>query len=178
MMEKINYGLLLLVIFLCFGCSKEDNVMAQVPTPTTETKQAETNAGNVEEKGTNEDTDVKMEMTITIGEDKMTVKLVENSATKALMEALKEAPISYTTNDYGGFEKVGALGKSLPTSDTQITTKAGDVILYNGNQLVLFYGSNSWSYTRLGEMQYQSIDELKAFLRAGQGSINVTLSIK
>lgn len=170
MMGKINYGFLLLVFSLCLGCSKEDDVMAQVPipTPASETK----NVNNEEEK------DTEMEMTITIGEDKMPVKLVENSATKALMEALKEAPISYTANDYGGFEKVGALGKTLPTSDTQITTKAGDVILYNGNQIVLFYGSNSWSYTRLGEMQYQSIDELKAFLRAGQGSINVTLSVK
>jgi len=71
---------------------------------------------------------------------------------------------------------VGALGRSLPTSNEQITTEAGDVVLYNGNQIVLFYGSNSWSYTRLGRIEHESLNDLKAFLKAGQGSIIVTLS--
>ena len=61
--------------------------------------------------------------------------------------------------------------------DSQITTQAGDVILYNGNQIVLFYGSNSWSYTRLGKMQYGSLVELKSFLKAGAGRISVTISL-
>ena len=95
----------------------------------------------------------------------------------ALIAALREAPITYKAHDYGGFEKVGALGRTLPASDTQITTKEGDVILYSGNQIVLFYGSNSWSYTRLGRMQYESLDELKSFLKAGEGDISVTLSL-
>ena len=91
--------------------------------------------------------------------------------------SLREASITYEANDYGGFEKVGSLGRTLPTSDTQITTQAGDVILYSGNQIVLFYGSNTWSYTRLGKMQYESLDELKSFLKAGEGNISVTLSL-
>jgi hypothetical protein len=91
--------------------------------------------------------------------------------------ALSEASIIYEADDYGGFEKVGPLGRSLPTSNSQITTQAGDVILYNGNQLVLFYGSNSWSYTRIGRMEYGTLDELKSFLKAGQGKISVTLSL-
>ena len=72
---------------------------------------------------------------------------------------------------------MGALGRTLPASDTQITTQAGDVILYSSNQIVLFYGSNFWSYTRLGKIQYESLDELKSFLKAGQGNISVTLSL-
>lgn len=72
---------------------------------------------------------------------------------------------------------MGALGRTLPSSDKQITTQAGDVILYSSNQIVLFYGSNSWSYTRLGKIQYESLDELKSFLKAGQGNISVTLSL-
>ena len=60
---------------------------------------------------------------------------------------------------------------------TQITTSPGDVILYNGNQVALFYGNNSWSYTRLGKIQYGSLDELKSFLKAGAGKISVTLSL-
>ena len=107
----------------------------------------------------------------------LSVKIEDNEATKALVAALSEASITYEANDYGGFEKVGLLGRTLPTSDTQITTQAGDVILYSGNQIVLFYGSNTWSYTRLGKMQYESLDELKTFLKAGEGNISVTLSL-
>ena len=107
----------------------------------------------------------------------LSVKIEDNEATKALVAALSEASITYEANDYGGFEKVGSLGRTLPTSDTQITTQAGDVILYSGNQIVLFYGSNTWSYTRLGKMQYESLDELKSFLKAGEGNISVTLSL-
>lgn len=118
-----------------------------------------------------------MDINITIDGKTLPVHLVDNSATRELVVALQQAPITYEADDYGGFEKVGALGRSLPTSNSQITTEAGDVILYSGNQIVLFYGSNSWSYTRLGRIDYQSLDELKSFLKAGQGRISVTLSI-
>ena len=66
---------------------------------------------------------------------------------------------------------------TLPANNSQITTQPGDVILYSGNQIVLFYGSNTWSYTRIGKMQYGSLDELKSFLKAGEGNISVTLSL-
>ena len=118
-----------------------------------------------------------MKINITIEGKTMPVNLVDNEATRTLVSTLQESPITYEANDYGGFEKVGGLGRSLPTSNQQITTMAGDVILYSGNQIVLFYGSNSWSYTRLGRIEYQSLDELKSFLKAGQGRISVTLSI-
>ena len=114
---------------------------------------------------------------ITISGKTLPVKIEDNEATKALVASLREASITYEAHDYGGFEKVGALGRSLPESDTQITTQAGDVILYNSNQIVLFYGSNTWSYTRLGKMQYESLDELKSFLKAGEGNCTVTLSL-
>lgn len=114
---------------------------------------------------------------ITVSGKTLPVNIESNDATKALVASLREASITYEAHDYGGFEKVGALGRSLPTSDTQITTQAGDVILYSGNQIVLFYGSNTWSYTRLGKIQYDSLDELKSFLKAGEGNISVTLSL-
>ena len=76
-------------------------------------------------------------------------------------------------SDYAGFEKVGALGTSLPTSNSQTTTQAGDIVLYQGNQIVLFYGSNSWSYTRLG-----TIDDLTSWTEAlGSGDVSVTFSL-
>ena len=114
---------------------------------------------------------------ITIDGKTLSVELVDNAATQTLVAALQEGDITYEARDYGGFEKVGALGRSLPTSDTQTTTQAGDVILYNGNQIVLFYGSNSWSYTRLGRMEYSSQAELESFLKAGQGNVMVKLSL-
>ena len=117
------------------------------------------------------------EINITIDGQTMPVQLVDNAATRELVTVLQASPITYEADDYGGFEKVGALGRSLPTSNAQLTTKAGDVILYSGNQIVLFYGSNSWSYTRLGHIDYASLDELKAFLKAGEGRISVTLSV-
>ena len=116
-------------------------------------------------------------MYITIGERTQPVTLVDNAATQALVAALAEGTFTYEADDYGGFEKVGSLGRSLPTSNEQITTEAGDVILYNGNSIVLFYGANSWSYTRLGRIQYDSLAALKMFLKAGQGRISVTLSV-
>ena len=120
--------------------------------------------------------DMTEKLYITIGNQTLPVTLVKNNATEALMAALAANPITYEADDYGGFEKVGALGISLPTNNQQLTTQAGDVILYSGNQIVLFYGSNSCSYTRLGRIEYESLEQLKSFLKAGQGRVSVTLS--
>ena len=139
-----------LAVMLLTGCSKDSEVMAQTMT---------------------------QKLYITIDGKTLSVELVDNAATQTLVTALQEGDITYEAHDYGGFEKVGALGRSLPTSDTQTTTQAGDVILYSGNQIVLFYGSNSWSYTRLGRIEYSTQAELESFLKAGQGNVTVKLSL-
>lgn len=118
------------------------------------------------------------EMYLTINDNKVKVTLEENSSTRALVDILKQGDIVYTADDFGGFEKVGALGHTLPTSDKELTTQAGDVILYSGNQIVLFYGSNSWPYTRLGRMDDCSVSELRTFLCAGEGTVQVTISLE
>lgn len=122
-------------------------------------------------------TTMEQKLYITIDSSTMPVTLVDNTATRELVAALQQGDITYEAHDYGGFEKVGALGRSLTASDTQITTQAGDVILYNSNNIVLFYGSNTWSYTRIGSMEYGTLDELKSFLKAGQGNVRVKLSL-
>ncbi|MBQ2359688.1 MAG: hypothetical protein II398_02200, partial [Prevotella sp.] len=114
---------------------------------------------------------------ITINGQSQSVTLVENAATKALVEKLQQAPVTVTLNSSGGFEIWGALGFSLPTSDQQITAQPGDVILYNGSNICIFYGSNSWSYTRLGKIDGLSESELRSFLKAGESNISVTLSL-
>jgi flavodoxin len=112
---------------------------------------------------------------ITVGNATITATMVDNVATQALIAALKESPISYEASDYGDFEKVGPLGRSLPTANEQTTTQAGDIVLYNGNQIVIFYGSNSWSYTRIGKIDDISQEKLKSVL--GDGNCTITLSL-
>lgn len=116
-------------------------------------------------------------MYITIDGHEQSVTLTNNSATKALVEKLQQAPVDVTLNSSGGFEIWGALGFSLPTSDQQTNAQPGDVVLYNGSNICMFYGSNSWSYTRLGKIDGLSENELRTFLKAGESNIKVTLSL-
>jgi hypothetical protein len=156
------------------ACEKLPDPVAP-DTPREENNEGKENNGNDNSGET--DTTMPETIKITVSGKTLPVKIEDNEATKALVAALSEASITYEAQDYGGFEKVGNLGFSLPASDTQITTGPGDVILYSGNQIVLFYGTNSWSYTRIGKMEYGTLDELKVFLKAGQGKITVTLSL-
>jgi hypothetical protein len=118
-----------------------------------------------------------IKMDITIDGVTKTATLVDNAATRALVEKLKNGAVTVTLNSSGGFEIWGALGFSLPTSNEQINAQPGDIILYNGSNICLFYGSNSWSYTRLGKLDGLSESELRTFLKAGNSNISVTLSL-
>lgn len=113
---------------------------------------------------------------IKVNNNVLEVKLEDNEATKSLVERLKNGDISVKANEYGGFEKVGDLGFSLPRNDTSITTSAGDIVLYQGNQISLFYNSNSWSYTKLGKVQNVSTKDLKNIL--GSGDVSLVLSLE
>lgn len=113
---------------------------------------------------------------ITIDENTVSATMEDNVATRALVAALQEGSITYNAGDYGGFEKVGALGFNLPSEDEETVTRPGDIVLYNGNQIVIFYGTNSWSYTRIGHIDNSSEESVKSFLKAGKGSVTVRLS--
>ncbi|MCD7748646.1 MAG: hypothetical protein LUH42_01180 [Oscillospiraceae bacterium] len=114
-----------------------------------------------------------MKLNVLIGNIFFTDSLEENEAVDALVEMMEDAPIVIEMRDYSGFEKVGALGTSLPSSNSQTTTQAGDIVLYNDNQIVIFYGSNAWSYTRLGH-----IDDLTGWEDAlGSGDVTVIFSL-
>lgn len=91
-------------------------------------------------------------MNLQIGNNSFTATLESNAAVDALVDIMREAPVVIQMSDYSGFEKVGSLETSLPTSNKQTTTQSVDIVLYNGNQIVIFYGTNSWSYTRLGRI--------------------------
>lgn len=123
-------------------------------------------------------TTMSQKMYITIDGVSQPVTLYDNAATQALVAKLRDGNVTVTLNSSGGFEIWGALGFSLPTSNEQMTALPGDVILYNGSNLCLFYGSNSWSYTRLGHIDGLSESELRTFLKAGESNISVTLSLE
>lgn len=114
---------------------------------------------------------------LTIGGKTQSVTLADNQATKDLVRKLQDGTITVTLNSSGGFEIWGPLGFSLTTSNQQMTAQAGDVVLYNGSNICIFYGTNSWSYTRLGKIDGLTESELRTFLKAGESNISVTLSV-
>ena len=146
-----RFAVFLLATVMLAGCSKESVVMAQ---------------GNMEQK-----------LYVTIGGVTKSATLVDNKAAQELAARLQEADVTVTLNTSGGFEIWGALGFSLTTSNEQIKALPGDIILYNGSNICMFYGSNSWSYTRLGRFDGMTESELKSFLKAGESDISVKLSV-
>ena len=100
----------------------------------------------------------------------------KNDSVEALRELTRESPLTISLSMYGGFEQVGSIGQSLPRDDVQTTTNAGDIVLYSGNQIVIFYGSNSWAYTRLGHITDQDAAGMKSLL--GQGDVSITLTLE
>ena len=111
-----------------------------------------------------------------IGATRVNVEWEGNESVKALLELAKGGPLTVQMSMYGGFEQVGSLGTSLPRNDTQTTTQAGDIVLYSGDQIVVFYGSNSWAYTRLGHITDKTAGELAELL--GHGGVTITLSVE
>ncbi len=112
-------------------------------------------------------------MKLFIGEEEVMVNWENNEAVAALQEEVDKQPLMIDMSMYDDFEQVGELGMSLPTNDKQITTEAGDIMLYSGNHIVVFYGSNSWAYTPLGKITDQSPEEMTELL--GEGDITITI---
>ena len=151
--------------FLLSGCKGKKTEKTE--SPGKESKQTEIREEDIEESE-------EIVMKVQIKDQVFTAELEKNPGAEAFAELLKEGPVTIQMNDYAGFEKVGSLGKSLPTRNRQTTTQPGDIVLYNGDQIVVFYGSNSWSYTRLGR-----IDDLTGWESAlGHGDVTVTFSLE
>ena len=111
-----------------------------------------------------------------INDETFDVKLENNSATQELIKTLEKGNVTVNATEYGGFEKVGDLGFSLPTSDENVNTSPGDIVLYQGDKMSLFYGSHSWSYTKLGKIENVDSNHLKEVL--GSGDVTLVLSLK
>ena len=109
-----------------------------------------------------------------IGQNTLVIKPENNSSAEAFIKLLGKGDLTINMHDYGNFEKVGSIGAELPRNDKRITTVPGDVILYQGNQITIYYDANTWSFTRLGKIQ--NIDGLRAIL--GEGNVTVRFSLR
>lgn len=128
-----------------------------------ETQSAETASGQ-------EETALK----ITVGDEELLATLEDNSSAREFKELLAQGPVTIEMEDYGGFEKVGPLGTTLTRNDQQITTEPGDVILYQGNQITVYYGTNTWNFTRLAKID----DPADLQAKLGEGRVQVTFSLE
>ncbi len=144
--------------------------ITQVPETTAINKQ-ETQAQSVEQT---EQTEQTSALQMTIGNTPASVDWEDDAAVQALTELCRNHPLTIQMSMYGGFEQVGSIGTDLPQNDVQTTTSSGDIVLYSGNQMVVFYGSNSWEYTRLGRITDKTQAELTELL--SNGNVTITLS--
>ena len=131
----------------------------------------------LEKQLNNEKTESEEEKTMLrmkIGDTEVSVDWKENESVEALKKLCEDGPLTIQMSMYGGFEQVGSIGQALPRNDSQTTTQAGDIVLYSGSQIVVFYGSNSWAYTRLGHITDLSEQELAELL----GKQDVTITIE
>ena len=180
MMSKRFIVTLVILFLLLTGCKatnpgnfQEDDVsqtQSGVETNTNESKE------QAKMKKTDESTLADNQIRVTVGSSSFIVNLEDNETAKALREMITDEDLTISASNYGGFEKVCQLGKTLPRNDEQITTEAGDVMLYSGNKIVFFYGANSWSYTKIGKVEASSIEELESVLSGSE--TEVILSIK
>ena len=111
---------------------------------------------------------------ITVGEQQFYATFADNSSAEEFQQLLAQGPLTIQMEDYGGFEKVGPLGTTLTRNDESITTQPGDVILYQGNQITIYYGTNTWSFTRLATID----DPTDLQARLGEGTVSVTFSLE
>lgn len=110
---------------------------------------------------------------ITVGDQELLATFADNSSAEEFRELLSQGPVTISMEDYGGFEKVGPLGTTLTRNDTRITTQPGDVILYQGNQITIYYGTNTWNFTRLAKIN----DSTDLQAKLGTGTVQVTFSL-
>ena len=184
-MKKVILSLLLLPALLITGCGVGSREAIEnsptAPSPEASIHQEATEGSDMQAARSTESAappvSPKSEtLSLRIGDTPVSVEWEKNGSVEALRELTRESPLTVSLSMYGGFEQVGSIGQSLPRDDVQTTTNAGDIVLYSGNQIVIFYGSNSWAYTRLGHITDQDAAGMKSLL--GQGDVRITITLE
>ena len=162
-MTKI-FSLILAVLGLA-ACGTVGNTASPAPSPSAVPSQAITAPQpSAEEESV---------LHITVDDQTLTATFADNPSAEEFRALLAQGPVTVTMEDYGGFEKVGPLGATLTRSDERITTEPGDIILYQGNQITIYYDTNTWTFTRLARIDDPS--GLRELL--GGGTVQVTFSL-
>ncbi len=168
----------LLIIMSACSSKQFDEQKTDYQTSAKQTKQTETPAEQASELSEQPKEKEPMNQTqfyITAKGTAFTANFADNGSADAFRDLLREGDLTINMSDYGGFEKVGSLGTSLPRKDTHFSATIGDVVLYQGNQIVIFYGTNSWSYSRLGKIE--GVDSESLLCAFGSGDTAITFSL-
>ena len=182
----IAAALAVCILLICFSsCGSENTAPAKDTTYQKEVTSQKNDEQTAPEKAAvptdtvsdeTEENTIMETLTMKIDGKKVTVDWEENESIAALTELVKDKPLTVQTSMYGGFEQVGSIGTSLPRNDAQTTTQAGDIVLYSGNQIVVFYGTNSWAYTRLGHITDKTAEQMEKLL--GNGNVTIEFSFE
>lgn len=170
-MKKLFTLLLAIMVITLTSCGKSNSSSIQ---PTTDEPSTTITAPSDDNQITKEDETVNMKLTLKIDGAEVGEIWTDNDSVKALKNLSKDG-LTINMSKYGGFEQVGSTGSTLPSADTSITISPGDIVLYSSNQIVLFYDSNTCSYTKLGHINL-SKSELTDLL--GDEDVVITLNLK
>lgn len=166
-MTRILY--LLLAVLGLSACGTGESPTSSTPPPSQSVVSQPESSQPQDESSDQEEAMLK----ITVGDQELLATFADNSSADEFRELLSQGPLTISMEDYGGFEKVGPLGTTLTRNDTRITTQPGDVILYQGNQITIYYGTNTWNFTRLATIN----DSTDLQTKLGTGTVQVTFSL-
>lgn len=169
-MKRITIILLSAAMIFAAACSGGQTQDAPEPEAADAQEQQEQSVQSAESSA---EEDKMTEMILKINGEEVNVTWEDNDSVRALAELAAGSGLTAETSIYGGFEQVGGLGTALPSSDTQQTAQPGDIMLYSSSNIVVFFGNNSWAYTKLGHIEGKSADELRALL--GGETCEITL---
>lgn len=173
--DKIIYKRRLAIILVIAIAILAPILFFAIPSSNKQSTNLEQSNSTAEQPTNNNNDKRSQQMNITINETALTATMEDNTSAQALLDVLKSNPLTLDMHDYANMEKVGNLDTNLPINDQQITTQPGDIILYQGNQLTIYYSTNQWSLTKLGHIDNISADELRQLL--GDGNIVATFSL-
>ncbi len=166
-MTRILY--LLLAVLGLSGCGNGSSPADSAPPPSQSVISEQESSQSQDNSSSQEEPMLK----ISVGDQELLATFADNSSAEAFRDLLAQGPVTVSMDDYGGFEKVGSLGTTLTRNDTRITTQPGDVILYQGNQITIYYGTNTWNFTRLAKIN----DSTDLQAKLGTGTVQVIFSL-
>ena len=161
------FGVMMSLLFVLAGCSSDtqNNPTDSAVATTSEERQSimtESQASS------------EFELTISVNGTALSVVWEDNESVNELARLLENGSITVQSENYGGFEQVWKLPQRITQNDVQTTTEPGDIVLYSGNSIVLFYGSNSWAYTKLGHIDGLSTQEIENLLNVSAATITIS----